>query len=162
MGYSRMYGTTAHIRRGPRRGFTLVEAMISLFVFGLVTVIFASSLVVAKSASTMNGQYAQAISLGQHKIDQLRAMGYGRLTFTELRNAERVDATPTTSPYSFAGVDAVATCLPNPTATLTIADAAGSYDSTRVKVVTVTMTWKASPTRTGNSTLTLRAYIAKD
>jgi len=61
MRYSQIYGITARIRRGPARGFTLVEAMISLFVFGLVTVIFASSLIVGKSASTMNGQYAQAI-----------------------------------------------------------------------------------------------------
>jgi type II secretory pathway pseudopilin PulG len=157
-----MHPTAACIRRGPARGFTLVEAMISLFVFGLVTVIFASSLIVGKSASTMNGQYAQAISLGQHKIDQLRVMGYGKLTYIELQDADRVDATPTTQPYSFVGVDQVATCLPNPTAQLWIADAAGSYDSTRVKLVTVIITWKASPRRTTNSTLTLRAYIAKD
>lgn len=144
-----------------RRGFTLVEVMIALFVFALVMVLFAMSLVMAKQASKLNGQYAQALSLAQHKIDQLRAVGYGRLVYTELDDPQNIiDAVPTTSPYSFVGVDEVANYLPNPTATLAITDATGSYDSSRVKLVTVTITWSASPTRASRSTLVQRAYIA--
>ena len=134
-----------------------MEVMIALFVFALVTVIFASSLIVSKAACGMNGQYAQAISLGQHKIDQLRAIGYGRLTYTEMDDAQIVDPTPTSSPYSFVLVDEVANYLPNPTATLTIAS---HPTDTRVKAITVTITWRASPRRASNSSLILRAYIA--
>lgn len=157
MGQSNMHGGRMRSRA---RGFTLVEVMIAMFVFALVTVIFASTLMLSKTASKMNGQYAQAISLAQHKIDQLRAVGYGRLIYTELDDAQIVDPTPATSPYTFVLVDEVASYLPNPTATLTIANATNSYDPTRVKLVTVTITWKASPRRPDTSTLTYRAYIA--
>jgi prepilin-type N-terminal cleavage/methylation domain-containing protein len=160
MADNRMRGTRHH---RTTRGFTLIEVMISLFVFALLTVIFASSLILGKASSKMNGQYAQAISLCQHKIDQLRAVGYGRLNYTELDDAEIVDPSPTSSPYSFVVVDEVANYLPGPshtqgpTATLTIAN---HPTDTRVKAITVSISWRASPTRTANSTVTLRAYIA--
>lgn len=142
------------------RGFTLMEVMIALFVFSLLMVMFASSLLVAKSASTINGQYAQAISLGQHKIDQLRAVGYARLTYQELCDPGIIDATPNAPPYRFDSAtndDQVPTYLPNPTATLNIqpygADA-------RVKLVTVTITWKSNAKRAANSQVVLNAQIA--
>ncbi len=153
-----MYSTDKHNRA---RGFTLIEVMIALFVFALVTVIFASSLILAKQSSKMNGQYAQAISLAQHKIDQLRAVGYGRLVYAELDDPENIiDSTPTSSPYHFEHVDDIASYLSNATATIKIEDAGSSYSSSRVKLVTVTITWKASPTRTTMSTLVQKAYIA--
>lgn len=144
------------------RGITLIEAMISLFVFALVTVLFSSSLILGRTSSRMNGQYAQAISLCQHKIDQLRAVGYGRLTYAELNDAGIVDDSPTNSPYSFVGCDQVVNFLPNvdkntpPVATLSITD----HTDSRVKIATVTVTWKASPNRSANSTVTMTAYIA--
>lgn len=139
-----------------------MEVMISLFVFALVTTLFASSLILGKSASTINGQYAQAISLCQHKIDQLRAVGFGRLTYTELNDAGIVDDNPTTSPYSFVLCDQVASYLPKidkntpPIATLSITN----HSDSRVKIATVTVTWKAAPNKTTNSTVTMTAYIA--
>ncbi len=139
-----------------------MEVMISLSVFALVTVMFASSLMLGKSASKINGQYAQAISLCQHKIDQLRAVGYGRLTYAELNDAGIVDGNPTTSPYSFVLSDQVASYLPKidkntpPIATLAITN----HTDSRVKIATVTVTWKASPNRSTRSTVTMTAYIA--
>ncbi len=147
-------------QRGRLRGFTLVEVMIAMFVFALVTIIFSATLIVSKASSKMNGQYAQAISIAQHKIDQLRAVGYGRLNYTELEDAEIVDSTPTGSPYSFKLVDGVANYLLDPITTLTIQDATSSYDSSRVKLVIVNISWKASPTRDDRSSLVQRAYIA--
>ena len=155
-----MHKTTAYIRHGSVSGFSLIEVMIALFVFALLAIIFSSTLIVAKSASTMNGQYAQAISIAQHKIDQLRAMGYGRLVYIELQEANRVDTTHTSSPYVFNGVDTVANYLPNPSTSLRIENS-DEYDSTRVKLVTVTVSWRATPTSTVDSSVTLRAYIAK-
>ena len=74
-----------------RSGLTLMEVMVSLFVFSLLIVVFSSSLIVGKSAAKINGEYAQAISLAQHKIDQLRAIEYGRLTYSELSEGGFVD-----------------------------------------------------------------------
>ena len=45
-------------------------------------------------ASRMVGNYQQASSLVQHKIDELRSVGYGRLDFTNLRTSGIIDATP--------------------------------------------------------------------
>lgn len=158
-----MYAAIIRPGRRGRRGLTLIEVMVALFIFALLTILFASSLVVGKSAATINGQYAQAISLAQHKIDQLRAVGYGRLTYTELDDAGIIDATPTTAPYSFAVVDNVvssdaATPLIGATATLNITD----YDA-RVKLITVTIKWRSNAKRSAlSSQVTQYAQIATD
>lgn len=152
-------------RRRRRRGFSLTEVIIALFVFALLTTLFAGSMMVSNAATGMNGQYAQALSLCQHKMDQLRAVGYGRLDFTELNDAGIVDATPTASPYSFMVQDSVASVLAlddghghtvPPTATVTIVNSA---TDTRVKVVTVTVTWKSASRRMTTSKASIVGYI---
>lgn len=121
-----------------RSGFTLVEVAISLFVFACIAIIFAGSVVLAEKTSHVNGEYAQAISLAQHKIEQLRAIGFGRLNYTEMDDPGNIiDPTPTSSPYSFEQVDEVSKYLPSSTAQLSI-----SYDSESIARVTVTITWK--------------------
>jgi hypothetical protein len=129
----------------------------ALFVFALLTVLFASSLVLSTTASGMNGQYAQALSLCQHKMDQLRAVGYGRLDYIELNDAGIVDASPSASPYRFMTQDSVGSLLQNASTSLAIVPLASDA---RVKVVTVTISWKASSGRTTNSTASLVGYIA--
>ena len=89
-------------RTSNNKGFTLIEVMISVMIFALLMVLYATCIPVAKKASVMNGQFAQAISLCQHKIDQMRAVGYGRLDYSDLNDAEIIDDSPTSSPYSFA------------------------------------------------------------
>lgn len=154
-----MTTSTAYRRRC---GLTLMEVMISLFVFSLLVVVFSSSLIVAKSASKINGEYAQAISLAQHKIDQLRAIGFGRLTYAELIDGF-IDEAPTTSPFSFAGVDNVANYLPGAsvghpaTATLKVEN---HPSDTRMKKITVTITWRSSPRRATDGKVEQIAYIS--
>lgn len=150
------------LRRGQAnrrsRGFTLTEITIALFVFALLTILFASSMVVNTAASGLNGQYAQALSLCQHKIDQLRAIGYGRLNYTEMKDPDFIiDASPTTSPYSFAGVDGVNALFKNATTSLAIVP---MVSDNQVMQVTVTITWKSSSSRATNSKATLVGYIA--
>ena len=142
-----------------RSAFTLVEVMMSILVFGFLTVIFASSVIVSKSSSTMNGQYAQALSLCQHKIDRLRAVGFGRIKigYTELREAEIVDESPTTSPYTFTEVDSVRDYLANASTSLDAHIEPNTSD--RVMHVIVTISWRAAPLRTKTSTQSLEAYI---
>lgn len=147
------------IKNSTKCGFTLVEVMISLIVFGFLTVIFASSVIVAKASSKMNGQYAQAISLCQHKIDRLRAVGFGRINigYDELSEAEIIDTTRTTSPYVFTQVDEVSNYLASPTTSLEAHIEPGTSD--KVMHVIVTITWRAAPLRTSNSSQSLEAFI---
>ena len=121
-------------------GFTLVESAISLFIFACVVVIFAGSVILAEKSSHMNGEYAQALSLAQHKIEQLRAIGFGRLDYEGLDDpGSIIDHSPASSPYSFKEVDNVEDYLPNSTAKLYI-----SYDSGTIARATVIITWNKS------------------
>lgn len=151
------WNNNGNVFSGRRRGFTLVEVMISLMVFGFLTVIFASSVIVAKTSSKMNGQYAQAISLCQHKIDQLRAVGFGRINYIELDDAGIIDASTLTSPYTFTQVDEVGNYLASPAAVLDAHLEPGTSD--KVMHVIVTISWRAAPLRTQHSTQSLEAYI---
>lgn len=135
------------------RGFTLIEVMISLMVFVVLTLIFAACVPVAKKASKMNGQYSQAISLCQHKIDQLRAVGAGRVNYSDLAEIRIIDENPSTQPYSFSGVDDVASILPESTTTLSVV-----YGTDEVKV-TATVTWKSTNYESKTSRASLSAII---
>lgn len=137
-----------------KRGFTLVEVVVSVAVFSFLMIVFATSVPLAEKTSHMNGQYAQAISLCQHKIDQMRAVGYGRITYTELSDAGIIDDAPSNLPFSFVGVDEVANYLPNPTAVINVQDIAAG----QVKL-TVTMTWSVASHQSKTSTASLSAIV---
>lgn len=144
----------AKARNHSNKGFTLVEVMISLITFAVLTIIFGAAVPLAKKTAHMNGQYAQAISLCQHKIDQLRAVGYGRINYTELSDAGIIDDIPTTSPFSFNEVDQVEDYLPQPTATLNVE----SLGPNQLKVTAV-ITWRTTTYSTKTSTASLTAII---
>jgi len=124
-------------------------------VFTVIIHIFAGAVALAERTSYMNGEYCQAISLCQHKIDQLRAIGFGRLNYTEMRDAEVVDDSPSNSPYSFVQVDDVDDYLPNPTATVALETV-----SSKTIRVTVTITWNTHSYEAKTSSVTLQALIA--
>lgn len=141
-------------RNHNNKGFTLVEVMISLITFAVLTLIFAATVPLAKKTAHMNGQYAQAISLCQHKIDQLRAVGYGRINYTELSDAGIIDDNPTTSPFSFNEVDQVEEYLPQPNATLNVE----SLGADKLRI-TASITWRTTTYETKTSTASLTAII---
>jgi prepilin-type N-terminal cleavage/methylation domain-containing protein len=143
-----------------RPGFTLVEVVIALFVFALLMLVFSGSISVSMRASRLNSQYIQATSLCQHKIDQLRAVGFGRIDYTNLRNYSGnaiIDSSPTTQPFSFVTEDKIADVLPSPTATITT-----SFLDTAKQImkVTVTITWKNIASESATSTMSINAIIA--
>ncbi len=140
-----------------KMGVTLVEVMVAMFAMTFVILMFAATLPMAAKTSKMNGNYAQAVSLCQHKIDQLRAVGYGRLTYTELKNAEIIDPSPSTSPYSFKDVDELSSFFANSQGTIEITDFAAG-----IKKVTVTVTWSGSGIKQAEGSYTLVALIAKE
>lgn len=137
-------------------GYTLIEVMVGIFLVSLGALMFSAMLPMAAKGGRMVGNYQQASSLVQHKIDECRSVGYGRLTYSELRTAGIIDASPTSSPYSFTGVDSLTSIYPSATGTLTITD----FNAT-IRQVTVTLTWNGSALRQGNGTLSAVALIAK-
>ncbi len=141
--------------RAHNRGFTLIEVMISLGVFVALTLIFAACVPVARKTAKANGQYSQAISLCQHKIDQLRAVGYGRVNYDELSDAGIIDDSPSAQPFSFNTVDDVAEYLPQPTSTLAVED----FGADQLKV-TATITWQNTTYQSKISRASLSAVIA--
>jgi len=108
-------------RRPPRRaGFTLIEMMIAVFVFGMMITLFGAFMPIAGQGSRSGSSYAQAALLAQHKIDQVRQGGFNKLNAGQMVNMNIIDAnadgTPKaaavpaglpagTTSYSFADVD---------------------------------------------------------
>lgn len=142
--------------RDHRRGTTLLEVMISMLVITVVVMIFAGSVSVGQRAAGLNGEYSQAISLCQHKIDQLRTVGYGRLTYEELSDAEIIDSNPSSPPYRFIQVDNVSQYLSNASATI---DLYSTGDPEVIRVV-VNLTWRNGSYATKQSHASLTALIA--
>ncbi len=141
------------IGRFSQRGFTLVEVLLSLGVFVVLTIIFAASVPLAHRTAKINGQYSQAISLCQHKIDQLRAVGYGRINYTELSDAGVIDDSPTSSPFSFTNVDSVEEYLPDPVTQLSLQYSSGEINAT------ATISWRSGSSTSKRSTVSLSAII---
>jgi prepilin-type N-terminal cleavage/methylation domain-containing protein len=142
-----------------KAGYSLIEVMVALFLVATGTIAFGAMVPMASRSARMNANYQQAVSLAQHKVDQCRAVGWGRLTYTELQAAGIIDASPTTSPYRFDGVDQLdgtGGVFPDATGTLTVTD----FSST-VRQVTATIVWTGTPVRQGSGSLEVVALIAK-
>jgi prepilin-type N-terminal cleavage/methylation domain-containing protein len=147
--------------RTNNRGFTLIEVMISMMVLVVLAMIYTACMPAAKKAGQVNGQYSQAISLCQHKIDQLRAAGFGKINYTELSDGGIIDDAPTVSPFHFDEVDEVSTYLPPPiTQARAIVTVTDSDPSDEQLQVTVTVTWKNATYQAKTSTMSLTATIA--
>jgi len=140
-------------------GFTLMEVMVSLFVMTLIVLMFAATLPMAAKSSKMNGNYAQAMSLCQHKIDQMRSVGYGALTYSGLRTAEIIDASPTSLPYSFQQMDSLSSYFTSATGTINVQS---HSTHTNVRIVTVRVQWTGTGARQTAGTCELVALIASD
>jgi len=136
-------------------GITLVEVMVSVFLFGLVVLVFSGTITASLRSSALNGQYAQATSLCQHKIDQMRAVGFGRLNYTELSDAGIIDDSPAIQPYYFTYVDDVRSYLPDPQTNIRIQTINSS-----VYRVEVSISWKNPSSTSRRSHMAVYALIA--
>jgi hypothetical protein len=149
----RTHGSRRHHKRA---GLSFIEVFFAIFMVVTAALMFSGLVPLAVKSEKMMGSYQQATSILQHKIDQLRGVGWGRLTFAELSDAGIIDATPTASPYSFKTVDNLNSYYRSATGTITVTDF-----STTIRQVTVTLVWTGSNARQGNGTLTVTALIAK-
>jgi prepilin-type N-terminal cleavage/methylation domain-containing protein len=149
-----LWTSETRLKLQTKGGFTLIEIMIASLVFGILAIIFSGTVIAALRAGHLNGQYAQAASLCQHKIDQLRAIGFGRLTYTELSDAQIIDETPSSQPYSFTLVDEVRDYLPQASTALRITTVNSS-----VFRITVTISWRNAGFNSKTSSLSMNALI---
>ena len=131
-----------------RRGYSLLDVTLGTFVLAMGVMTFSAIYPEAARASRMNGAYSQALSEAQHKVDQLRSVGYGRLNFTDLRAAGIIDATPTTSPFHFGATDGLVNVLPGGVGTITTSSA-----GTDLTQVVIHIQW-----RRGSSTSVLSSH----
>jgi type IV pilus assembly protein PilV len=137
-------------------GFTLIEVMVSIFLVALGAIMYTALMPMAAKGSQMVSNYQQASSLAQNKIDEIRAVGYGRIDYADLLAAGIIDSSPTSSPYCFTAQGGLATIFPGATGTIAISDF-----SPTIKQVTVTVTWSASAVKQDNGSLSAVALVAR-
>jgi hypothetical protein len=159
MNILRFKGSPAETLRGlgrRKRGTSVLEVIFSIFLIASAALMFSAMIPPAIKSERMMANHQQATSLLQHKIDQLRGVGYGRLTYTELRDAEIIDSSPSTSPYRFTNIDRLTDYYKAATGTIVVSN----FDANN-RLVTLTLTWTGASHKQGNGTLTITALIAR-
>ncbi|MDX1932754.1 MAG: prepilin-type N-terminal cleavage/methylation domain-containing protein [Capsulimonadales bacterium] len=85
-------------KRRTLRGITLIEVLISLFIFAMMGLMFSAVIPTALRSAKSTGSYGHAMTIATRKVDQLLEAGFNRLDTTNLRTLGIVDnTTPTTS-----------------------------------------------------------------
>lgn len=140
-----------------RRGFSLIDVTIATVVMASGVLLFGGFYPTAARCSRMSGSYSQAISEVQHKVDQIRAVGYGRLTYADLKDAEIIDPAPNTSPYRFEATDDLRTVLWDPIGTITVTNV-----STDLRQVTISLSWRRTAQSNQRSTHAVTILVTNE
>lgn len=117
--------------------------MIAVLLLSFAVTVFASLYPLAMRLRSKSENTTQATTLCQKKIEQLRAVPFSSLTYSALQSNSIIDATPTSSPFSFTTVDGLASKLPQGTGSITISTAATDAVSgaAALRRVDVTVSW---------------------
>lgn len=133
-----------HLKAKKRKGFTLVETMLSVFMVACAAAILASSMPVATISRNKANYLNKAANFAQKEVELMKAQGYANLTATKLEAADLIDnATPvSTNTYSCNDTDSVVgdrvgDILPTGTATVMI-----EQTDIELKRITVTVSWR--------------------
>lgn len=166
-------------RRCSTRGFTIAEVALALIVFTMMTVMFAAVFPMAVRGAQYSSNYAQAATLAQHKLDQLRSAGYSRLfddpqntALAKLTGLNIVDAVNPDGSFDFTTSDSLVNdgvthgyFPPGSSGTVTIVDyaatpaGAAGAPGNALAYVTVKFVW--TNTGSANSSYSASAIIAK-
>lgn len=119
-----------------KRGFTLIEVLISVVVVGML-IVLASTLIQAVGLTRHAKNRDVAAKVAESKLESLRAVGYEQL--------------PEGTPFS----DPLLETLPDATGSFTVSD----FSSTTKRVV-VTVSW-SDPAASAPSTLTISTLVAE-
>ncbi len=125
------------MRRRRRSGFSLMEVVLSIFLLGVVAVVFGALYPVAERLSGGAKYRATALMLAERRMEAVKLLGYGNLNYDGLRAYGLIDAQPNTSPFSFTNTDntrneSPARMLPQGTGQIVIEDT--EWDVRRVVV----------------------------
>lgn len=134
----------------------MLEMIFAIFLIASAAMMFSAMIPPAVKSERMMANHQQATSLLQHKIDQLRGVGYGRLTYAEMLDAGIIDASPSSSPYRFTTVDRLTDYYKTATGTIAVSN----FDANNRQVV-LTLTWTGASHKQGNGSLTVTALIAR-
>lgn len=134
-----------------RRGVGMVDVILTIFLFGMAAVVFTATFPSGIAISRQCGEQKVALAIAQKKMEQAQDLGYESLTYSNLRADNAIDATPTSSVYSFASVDSLANYLPGATvgSPITLKGELQIDDdaTNRIKYVKVTVSWLSPITK---------------
>jgi type II secretory pathway pseudopilin PulG len=168
------------VMKRSKKAFTLLEVVLSIVFFTMMTLLIAATLPMATRSSRQSSDTVQASSLLMHKIDQLQGATYSRLDATELTNLGIVDGAgtlPATNPVGaetgaaeFTLTDRLTTFFVNaaadPRGRIELAPyapsqkvGAGGAVTYAVVQATVTVTWRDS--RSQLRSVSMRTLIPK-
>lgn len=133
----------------------MIEALVGIFIVCLVALIFTASMTLGSRSTRLMRNMDEAASIFQHKSDELRAVGYGRLDAADLLAAGIIDSAQGPS-YSFTLADGVSAQLPSGLGTITLSDATKD-----VKRVTISISWDGGESNGKQENLTADVLIAK-
>ncbi len=142
-------------RKRGKRGVSLIDIVTGTMILAGGVLSYAALYPTAAQSSRLSTDYSQAMATCQHKVDQLRSIGHGRLNYSEMKAAGLIDNSPTSGSFRFEGVDSVSTYLKSPVGTITFTDI-----SSGLTRATVRLQWKSAITRT--STHEVQALIARE
>lgn len=144
---------TVRIQRS-RRGSSLIDVMLSLFLLSIVGVIFSATFPPAISCSKQALYYKTANALAEQKMEEIRGIDYESLTRPLLVGRGIIDSSSSESAFFFTQVDNVADKLPQGAGVLQITEIPGD-----LKRITITVSWEGvGPT--GRRSITLRSLVA--
>lgn len=134
--------------RSRSRAFTLPEVVLSIFLLGVIAVVFGALYPASERLSGGAKHRATALMLAERRMEAIKLLGYGNLTYDGLRAYGLIDANPTSSPYSFTNTDSArnespARLLPQGTGQIIVEDT--EWD---VRRVTIRVTWQDISGRT--------------
>jgi prepilin-type N-terminal cleavage/methylation domain-containing protein len=91
-----------------RSGMSLIEVMIAVMILSFAVAVFAPLYPISMRMRSKAENVTRATAMAQQKIEQIRAIPYTSLTYSVLRANSVIDASPTSSPYSFTSTDGLA------------------------------------------------------
>jgi hypothetical protein len=106
----------------------------SVSLVGLAAILFGSLYPTAAANAHASGAYSQAMNAAEHKAEQLRVLGYGRLSYRELLAAGVIDPTAGPPPYRFEQTDGLAGRLPGAVGTIDLAPAGPDLTLATVRI----------------------------
>jgi type II secretory pathway pseudopilin PulG len=77
--------------RKQNRAFTMLEVVLSVLFFTMMTLLVAVSIPMAARSSRQSSDTVQASSLLRHKIDQLQGAGYSQMNGVDLKRLNVID-----------------------------------------------------------------------